>query len=90
MIESDGAIPRLPETQNDDRRGTKVIQAIAPADVPALFAVSVATRENALSRAGLKGMGITEESVTGMLADSHRGWLTEHEGRVVGFAMGNG
>jgi GNAT superfamily N-acetyltransferase len=58
-------------------------------DVPDLFAVRVATRENALSREELARLGITEETVRASLATTHRGWLCEAEGRVVGFAMGN-
>ena len=58
-------------------------------DVPELFAVRVATRENALSRDQLAGLGINEESVSAMLRTTHRGWLCEEGDRVVGFAMGN-
>jgi len=66
------------------------IRQITDADVAGLFPVRVATRENALSLEELAGFGITEESVRGMLeADSHRGWLWEEAGRIVGFAMGN-
>jgi len=62
---------------------------IAPADVGPLFAVRTATRENALDLRELEGLGITPESVMGLLAASHRGWLCEEEGRVVGFCMGD-
>ncbi|MBN2432639.1 MAG: GNAT family N-acetyltransferase [Acidobacteria bacterium] len=65
------------------------IREISVADVPALFEVRVATRENVLSSAELTRMGITVESVTAMLGSTHAGWLCETEGRVVGFAMGN-
>ena len=63
---------------------------ITDADVPALFPVRVATRENALSLEELAALGITPASVREMNGASHRGWLCEEEGRVVGFAMGNG
>jgi len=59
-------------------------------DVPGLFAVRVATRENALSREELSDRGITEDSVHDMLKTTHRGWLCEQRGKVAGFAMGNG
>ncbi len=36
---------------------------ISENDIPALFAVRVATRENTLSMEQLTGLGITEESV---------------------------
>lgn len=58
-------------------------------DVPAIFAVRVATRENTLSLEELTGLGITEDSVLAMLGRTHRGWLCEDGGQVVGFAMGN-
>jgi ribosomal protein S18 acetylase RimI-like enzyme len=62
---------------------------IGQPDIPALFTVRVATRENTLSREDLTQMGITEMSVAEMLRSSHSGWLCEVDGRVVGFAMGN-
>ena len=62
---------------------------ITVADVPAIFAVRAATRENTLSLTDLAEMGITEASVTAMLDVTHRGWLCESRGRIVGFAMGN-
>jgi len=66
-----------------------IFREITVQDVPELFAVRVATRENALSMAELKRLGITEATVTDMIGTSHRGWLCELEGRVAGFAMGN-
>lgn len=59
-------------------------------DIPSLFAVRIATRENALSLEELSAQGITEESVGGMIQTTHRGWLCEADGRAIGFAMGNG
>jgi GNAT superfamily N-acetyltransferase len=58
-------------------------------DVPELFAVRVATRENALSREELARLGITEGTVLAMLETTHRGWLCEEDDQLVGFAMGN-
>ena len=63
---------------------------IAPDDVPALFDVRVATRENRLSREELAARGITEPAVRARLSGSFRGWLCECDGRVAGFAMGDG
>jgi GNAT superfamily N-acetyltransferase len=60
---------------------------IKPEDVPALFAVRVATRENAYTLAELRKLGITEESVCEQLRTSHAGWLCEEGARVVGFSM---
>jgi ribosomal protein S18 acetylase RimI-like enzyme len=62
---------------------------IIDADVPELFVVRAATRENTISVEDLRKMGITEESVLGMLKSTHRGWLCKADGRVVGFTMGN-
>ena len=62
---------------------------ITPADMPAIFAVRVATDENNLSLEQLTELGITAASVVEMIADTHKGWLCEADGRVIGFAMGN-
>lgn len=62
---------------------------VAEHDVPALFEVRTATRENAYTREQLRQLGITPDSVSGMLARDHRGWLCEVAGRVAGFAMGD-
>lgn len=62
---------------------------IEPGDMPAIFAVRVATWHNPNGKEEMTRMGITPESVLGKMADSHRGWLCETEGKVVGFAMGN-
>jgi ribosomal protein S18 acetylase RimI-like enzyme len=59
-------------------------------DIPALFAVRIATRENTLSLEELAALGITEESVRGMMETTHRGWLCAVDGETIGFAMGNG
>jgi ribosomal protein S18 acetylase RimI-like enzyme len=58
-------------------------------DIPDLFAVRVATHENALSREELSSLGITEESVRDKLRGSFRGWLCEVDHEVIGFAMGD-
>ena len=63
---------------------------IAEGDVPELFAVRTATRENTLSLEDLAALGITGTSVREMIRTTHKGWLCEACGRVVGFAMGNG
>ena len=63
---------------------------IAAADLPRLFAIRTAARENPISREGLDAAGITEQTVAVMLATTHRGWLCEIQGQPVGFAIGNG
>jgi len=59
------------------------------ADVPSLFVVRVATRQNAYTMEELARLGITGEFVSIMIDTTHRGWLCEEDGRVIGFAMGN-
>ena len=62
---------------------------ITEADIPALFAVRVATHENRLTYEELHAIGITEQSVRERLRESFKGWLCEVDGQVVGFAMGD-
>jgi ribosomal protein S18 acetylase RimI-like enzyme len=59
-------------------------------DLPRIFAVRLATWHNDNGREELTRLGITPESVRQRLAESHRGWLCEVDGRTVGFAMGDG
>jgi len=74
-----------------ERTGERLaIREIRQADVPALFRVRVATRENALSLEQLERLGITEASVPAMMENAtHRGWLCEADGDVAAFAMGD-
>ncbi|WP_255989057.1 GNAT family N-acetyltransferase [Chitinolyticbacter albus] len=60
------------------------------ADLPELFRVRAATRENALSVDYLATLGITPESAARSMASGEsRGWLCEIDGRIVGFASGD-
>jgi GNAT superfamily N-acetyltransferase len=59
-------------------------------DLSELIDLRGATRENEISREGLRGIGITEESTTELLRTTHRGWLCEAEGKIVGFSIGDG
>ncbi|MAX23709.1 MAG: GNAT family N-acetyltransferase [Phycisphaeraceae bacterium] len=65
------------------------LRRIEKTDIPALFIVRVATRENALSMETLNQLGITLDSVATMMDTTHQGWLCEMDNKVVGFAMGN-
>ena len=57
-------------------------------DVPALFDVRTAVRENHLDLAQLAERGVAPPSITAMLArDDARTWVAEASGRVVAFAM---
>ena len=66
-----------------------MIRKIVDKDVPALFRIRVATRENALSLEELSRLGITENSIRHSIRGSHCGWLYAIEGEPVGFAMGD-
>jgi len=58
-------------------------------DVPDLFTIRAATRENTISKKQLAELGINEKSVLAMVDTTHRGWLCVEDDRVIGFAMGN-
>lgn len=58
-------------------------------DIPSLFDVRIATWHNGDGEQELTEYGITHDSVSAMLNETHRGWLCEVDARVVGFAMGN-
>ncbi len=58
-------------------------------DIQAIFDVRIATWHNDHGLAEMTQMGITHASVRGMIQSTHKGWLCEIDGRVVGFAMGN-
>jgi GNAT superfamily N-acetyltransferase len=66
------------------------IRPIEVRDLPELFEIRAATRENAFSRDALRDIGITEESTAAALSSTHRGWLSETDGKKNGFAMGDG
>jgi GNAT superfamily N-acetyltransferase len=59
-------------------------------DLSEIIEVRASTRENPFSRAALQNLGITEESTAKLLNTTHRGWLCEEEGKIVGFAIGDG
>jgi len=63
---------------------------VEPNDLPSLFAIRAATQENPLSREALRELGITEESTAVLLRTTHRGWLSEEDGKITGFAIGDG
>jgi len=66
-----------------------IYRIIESEDIPALFDVRIATWHNEHGREELTQMGITHDSVNGLIQSTHRGWLCEVQGRVIGFAMGN-
>jgi len=58
-------------------------------DVPDLFKVRIATRENTMSMQALADMGITPESTIAALSENAAGWLCEIDSKIVGFSMGD-
>ena len=66
------------------------LRRIEPEDTAALIELRGRTRENAISEEALRRMGITAAGVARMLGSTHRGWLVEDQGRVAGFAIGDG
>ncbi|MDF1862766.1 MAG: GNAT family N-acetyltransferase [Verrucomicrobiales bacterium] len=62
---------------------------ITPEDVAAIFDVRIKTWHNPNGAEELERMGITYDSVRQMMMTTHRGWLGESGGAVVGFVMGN-
>jgi GNAT superfamily N-acetyltransferase len=64
-----------------------LFREITAEDIPALFDVRVASRENAYTRGELAALGITEDSVRAKMAGTHAGWLCTAGDAVVGFSM---
>jgi GNAT superfamily N-acetyltransferase len=54
------------------------------ADIPAIFAIRLAVRENAMTLAGLAANGVTPDAVAGLLATTAAGWMA---GGDAGFAI---
>jgi GNAT superfamily N-acetyltransferase len=66
------------------------LRPIEPQDLSEIIEVRSSTRENAFSRTALRELGITEKSTAELLCTTHRGWLCEESGKIVGFAIGDG
>jgi len=65
-----------------------IIRRAAPADIPALFAIRTAVRENHMSLAQLAEIGVTSESVADMLCkDNVACWIGLNVEVPLGFAM---
>ena len=62
-----------------------------PADVPMAFLIRAAARENPMPLiSGLKFLGITVEGETRKLATTHKGFVCEDNGLVIGFVIADG
>jgi ribosomal protein S18 acetylase RimI-like enzyme len=65
-----------------------IFREMTPADVPMTFLVRAAAKENPMPLVtGLKHLGITVESVKGHLATTHKGFVCEVDGLVIGFTI---
>ncbi|MEQ8354434.1 MAG: GNAT family N-acetyltransferase [Kiloniellaceae bacterium] len=59
-------------------------------DIPAVLALRLSTVENAVTLEELKAdYGVTPESLAAGMRCDVRGWLSEQDGKVLGFAMGD-
>ena len=66
------------------------LREMVPDDSRRCFHIRARTRENALSEEQLREWyGLTPDSLAASFGDTLRGWVHEHDGEVVGFAMGD-
>lgn len=63
------------------------LRAIGTHDIPTLFRLRGAVRENRLTAEDLAALGITAASVAALLATDAAGWIAEKDGQALGFAM---
>ena len=70
---------------NGDKR--VMIRTAEPADVEMLFEIRTSVIENYQSREELAALGVTPESIAGMLSGSCRAWIAEVGGKDAAFAM---
>lgn len=59
------------------------------ADMTQIFAVRVATPENAVTLERLAEKGVTPASLSAAIQSDAKGWVCEEDGNIVGFAMGD-
>ena len=64
-----------------------VVRRAVERDVPALFRIRTAVRENHLSMEQLAERGITHESVAALIEDGEGVWVAEVSGEPAAFAM---
>ena len=60
------------------------VRVATRADIPGMHRVRLAVRENRLISAI-----VTESDYVPAIEETGRGWVAEHDGRIVGFAIGN-
>ena len=62
-------------------------RAATAEDMPAISTVRLSVVENAMTREELDRRGITNESVAASFLADSRGWVAEHDSRVVAFSI---
>ena len=81
---------RPDEMSQRARIAAGVLRLAGPADIPALFSIRTAVRENHLDLVQLAERGVTPDSVAAMLGDSKaRTWVVEDRGEPLAFIMAN-
>jgi len=67
-----------------------VIREMEPRDVGRCIWIRTRTREMCWTLEALTKVGVTEAAVIQHLATTHKGWVCEQDGQIVGFSMVNG
>jgi GNAT superfamily N-acetyltransferase len=65
------------------------IRTAALDDIPEMFRIRLAVRENWISLDDLRKAGVTPESVRDVLETTGRGWVAEIDGAMVGYSIAN-
>ena len=61
------------------------------ADLPEVFNIRISTKENSITMSELEEHhGLTPKTLAGAMRGSVKGWVCETDGKIVGFAMGDG
>jgi ribosomal protein S18 acetylase RimI-like enzyme len=78
----------VPLPNKTEARNSVNIRRASSDDVSGIFRVRTSVRENHLSEEELSDLGITRDSVAGLLRSGEaRAWCAEVDGAIVGFSM---